>query len=238
MAQFNNGGVTNILLNNTGRENGPDYMLKLEPANILTLNNPNNANVGGTIDAASSITELLNVMSYLCSVTRNGAGLIDINNSVMGNIGEHTNDGFYAPAGNVAIGNTFLHTSAGGANITPKLFDLDTFEVNAVWQAAWANNIPVGILRRTGTAGGGLNPANNVKFVGANVAPHITGDVDIRALMSDCVKQMINILVSTRAIFGPKGWTALFNQVKGGGGKNHAKRTHRQHRRRYSSKQY
>jgi hypothetical protein len=49
---------------------------------------------------------------------------------------------------------------------------------------------------------------------------------------------MINILQSTRAIFGPKGWTALFNQVKGGGGKNHAKRTHRQHRRRYSSKQY
>jgi hypothetical protein len=53
--------------------------------------------------------------------------------------------------------------------------------------------------------------------------------------MSDCVKQMINILENTRTIFGPKGWTALFNKVKGGGG---AKRTHRQHRRRYSSKQY
>jgi hypothetical protein len=50
---------------------------------------------------------------------------------------------------------------------------------------------------------------------------------------------MINILTKTREIFGPKGWTALFNQVKGGGaGSKHAKRTHRQHRRRYSSKQY
>ena len=62
--------------------------------------------------------------------------------------------------------------------------------------------------------------------------------------MSDCIKQMINILENTRTIFGPKGWTALFQQVKGGGGggggggKNHAaKRTHH-HRRRYSSKQY
>jgi hypothetical protein len=57
--------------------------------------------------------------------------------------------------------------------------------------------------------------------------------------MSDCVKQMINILENTRTIFGPKGWTALFSQVKGGGGGGGGgKHTHRKHRRKYSSKHY
>jgi hypothetical protein len=94
--------------------------------------------------------------------------------------------------------------------------------------------IPQGILIRT------RNPAppalHTIKQPVAITAA--TGQAEITALMSDCVKQMINILENTRTIFGPKGWTALFNRVKGGGGKNHAKRTHRQHRRRYSSKQY
>jgi hypothetical protein len=50
---------------------------------------------------------------------------------------------------------------------------------------------------------------------------------------------MINILENTRTIFGPKGWTALFSQVKGGGGGGGGgKHTHRKHRRKYSSKHY
>jgi len=235
----NNAGVSNNLLNETGRENGPDYMLKFDPANTLDLNVPANNNVGGTIDGTSSITEVLNVMSYLCSGTRTGAGLIDNtnNNSVAVNVGSHTNNGFYEQAGN-PIGDTFLYTSGAGTNITPQLFNLNTFDINAVWQAGNDNYIPVGILRRTGNAGQPGEPIHNVKSINTN-APHITNNADIKALMSDCVKQMINILQSTRAIFGPKGWTALFNQVKGGGaGSKHAKRTHRQHRRRYSSKHY
>jgi hypothetical protein len=237
-----NAGVTAILLNQTGRENGPDYMLKFNPVAILDLNTPANPNVAGAIDAGSSITEVLNVMSYLCSGTRTGAALIDTdnNNSVAGNVGSHTNDGFYA-AGVAAIGDTFLHTSAAGANITPQLYDLNTLQLAIqAWVPANDNFIPVGILRRTGVAGQIGGPTLNVKVipVGANIAPHITNNADIIALMSDCIKQMIHILENTRTIFGPKGWTALFNQVKGGGGKNHAKRTHRQHRRKYSSKHY
>jgi hypothetical protein len=68
-----------------------------------------------------------------------------------------------------------------------------------------------------------------------NIPMGAPGNVLVTSLMSDCVKQMINILENTRTIFGPKGWTALFSKVKGGGG---AKRTHRQHRRKYSSKHY
>ena len=227
-----NAGVTAILLQATGRENGPDYMLKNDPA--ITLNTTNNANVGGTIDTGSSITEVLNVVSYLCSGTR-GAALIDTENSVQGAVGIHGNNGFYTNAAG-AIADTFLLTSAQGVNLTPQLFDLNTL-VPAInpWVPGNDNFIPVGILRRTGAAGAVPNPALNVKTIGAGTVPHITANDDITALMSDCVKQMINILENTRSIFGPKGWTALFNKVKGGGG---AKRTHRQHRRRYSSKQY
>ena len=233
MAFANNAGVTAILLNATGREQGPDYMLKIDPTNILNLNTPANPQVGGTIDPASSITEVLNVVSYLCSGTRSGVGLIDTENSVQGAVGIHGNDGFYTNAAG-AIADTFLLTSVAGANITPQLFDLNTLVPTIpVWVAANDNNIPVGILRRTGGAVAGPDPASNVKTIGGAV-PHITSNNDITALMSDCVKQMINILENTRTIFGPKGWTALFSQVKGGG----AKRTHRQHRRKYSSKHY
>jgi hypothetical protein len=167
----------------------------------------------------------------LCSATRTGAALIDTDNSVQGAVGSHGNDGFYTNAAG-AIVDTFLLTSALGANITPQLFDLNAL-VPMVWLPANDNNIPVGILRRTGIPG----QLNQVKMINA-AAPHIISNADVTALMSDCVKQMITILENTRTIFGPKGWTALFNKVKGGGAKNHAKRTHRQHRRRYSSKQY
>jgi len=219
------GGVTDAMLRAVGREKGPDYMLKILPATLTTNFQ------AGVISQDSSITEVLNIVSYLCSDQRDNS-LVDTNNSVTNDnggggsaIGAHTVTGLYA-AGSAPINNTFIQSAA--ANM---LFNITTLVPGADIPGAV---IPVGILRRTEN-GAGASVSSNVK----TTAPSVKNEAEVIPIMSDCVKQMINILTKTREIFGPKGWTALFNQVKGGGaGSKHAKRTHRQHRRRYSSKQY
>jgi hypothetical protein len=241
------GGVDIGMLTELGRERGPDLQLKID-ATVLAFQ------AAGTLDIIkqdSSITEVLNVVSYLVydgSVggggggVRNFASMVDTNNSVGAAVGGvDPASGFYNNAATAvtAANDPFLNTAAPAAAPTVPFINLNTFAPAA--QAADAF-IPVSILRRTsaqdaanGNINKVINDANvaNFRKVDANGANAIT-------LLSDCVKQMINILIKTREIFGPKGWTALFQQVKGGGrtGKTHAKRTHRRHRRRYSSKQY
>ena len=241
------GGVDIGMLTELGRERGPDLQLKIDAA-VLAFQ------AAGTLDIIkqdSSITEVLNVVSYLVydgsvggggAGVRNFASMVDTNNSVgaaVGGVDPAT--GFYTNAavalpGAAATNDPFLNAAA--AMPTVPFINLNTFIPAA---AALEARIPVSILRRTGAqdaANGNINKVINdaavadlrkVDAAGANAIP----------LFSDCVKQMINILIKTRTIFGPKGWTALFQQDKGGGtGKTHAKRTHRRHRRRYSSKQY
>ena len=220
------------LIQRTGRENGPDIMLKLDDAIKTPIQ-------GGVITPTSNITEVLNVIAYLCNNTRDDTSIelnssIDINQSGLHN----ANDGSYTvlntgdgPSG----GSLWLDDAAAG---TTPMIDLDTLQALAYP----ANHIPVGILTRTGAPVGGTelkgtNDGTNNALVAAAAAGAIPADALPNFV--NCIKQLINIAESTRTIFGPKGWTALFNQVKGGGaGSKHAKRTHRQHRRKYSSKQY
>jgi hypothetical protein len=242
----NNGGVDAAMLTATGRESGPDIVLKVikapvgAPAVAVLANTP----INGIITNTSSITEVLNIVAYLTiedatRVAAVGAAAppwYDATHSAgtfAQGPGPTAPNGFYAANAIAALDNSLFMRGA----ISTRLYNLDTMEAI---QPAAADIIPVCIRRRNPP--GGPNP-----FQVANVAPgNGSGNIPAAAiaspmiseLMSDCVKQMINILEKTRDIFGPKGWTALFNQVKGGGGKNHAKRTHRQHRRRYSSKQY
>jgi hypothetical protein len=219
-----------ILLERTGRENGPDFMLNVEVPVFL----PNSV-----INVNSNITEVLNVIAYLCnSNNRTDATAIDDNQSVLlANHGQHvpaTGQYHVANLGTGASANTLWADDNNAA--TTQMINLDTFQ-SLVYAA---NHIPVGILARTPAVGGGLGTtyptAANLDIAVAVAAGPIAGNA--LASFSNAVKQMIHILKNTRSIFGPKGWTALFNQVKGGGGKNHAKRTHRQHRRKYSSKHY
>jgi hypothetical protein len=225
------GGVTNAILKAVGREQGPDYMLKILPEDLTLVDGRAGAS---PIFPDSSITELLNVVLYLCSGTRDG-NLIDAANSVTNNpdpanstIGAHDDHGLYAAPG--AIGDSFIVTAANNGTA---LFDLNTLAELAVP----VNNavIPVGILRRTQPAAPPADPSWQV----LRAAPSLGRANAVRDIMSDCIKQMINVLFKTREIFGPKGWTDLFQKVKGGGSSRskNAKRTHR-HRRRYSSKQY
>ena len=231
------------LLADTGRELGPDIQLTVIkeqiPTALVARPGPGgNIMQGGVgplphvdtlVNTNSSITEILNIVAYLCNplANRTGAGIV-VNESITQQpaAGAHGADGFYTQVAG-AIGDTLFLAAGGGAGI--QMFNLN----NLLTVAAIPNvdTLPVGIMKRTAPFQG--------YDAGNNGLGQLTTTADVTGLMSDCVKQMINILENTRNIFGPKGWTALFNKVKGGGGgSKHAKRTHRQHRRRYSSKQY
>jgi len=208
--------ITNdIILSRTGREYGPDFMLNVEKTGPA----------GPTITPESSITEVLNIVGYLCNTSRADNSTINAEGSLDKTAyGVHDATGVYQNGGVGPAAGT-LYTSAPN-----QLIDLDTLNTTAAITAVAAGVvanafIPQGILHRAQDALALHAPTPPIDI--AAVAPRIT-------LMSDCVKQMITILEKTRDIFGPKGWTALFSQVKGGG----AKRTRRQHRRKYSSKHY
>jgi hypothetical protein len=204
-----------MILSKTGREYGPDFMLNVQKTDPR----------GPTITSESSITEVLNIVGYLCNTSRTDNSTINAEGSLdKMAYGVHDANGVYQNNGVGAAAATLYTSTAATA-----LFNMDTLVVSPPAADAF---IPQGILIRTRNAApGGLHTIKQPVTINA-----ATGRAEITTLMSDCVKQMINILENTRTIFGPKGWTALFNKVKGGGGG--AKRTHRQHRRRYSSKHY
>jgi hypothetical protein len=214
-----------ILLERTGRENGPDFMLNVEVPAFL----PNSV-----LNTNSNITEVLNVIAYLCNnANRTDVAGIDDTQSV-----STTAHGQHVPAtgqyntpntGDGAANNTLWADDAGAA--TTQMINLDTLQ-SLVYTV---NHIPVGILARRPVPGAlGTTYADPPAIAAAAAAGPIPQDIIPH--FSNAIKQMINILENTRTIFGPKGWTSLFQKVKGGGGG--AKRTHRQHRRKYSSKHY
>jgi hypothetical protein len=220
--------TNSILLQSTGRDYGPDFVLNVETP-VLTP--------ATRIDENTSITQVLNIVGFLCNTTRNGS-TINEKHSIDKNIyGAHDNGGLYiipaglagapgAPGAGAAIDTLFLSAPGG------PLFDLATMQPSAAIPAAAV--VPQGLLKRVipGAPAPGapapLYDAAPILAVGDNAA--------VNNVMKDCISQMIKILEKTREVFGPKGWTALFKTVVGG--KASKKRTHRQHRRRYSSKQY
>jgi hypothetical protein len=232
------------MLTDIGRERGPDLQLKID--DTLLAFQAAASNTKDIITSSSSITEVLNVISYLVSDgggARNFGTLVDTTNSVPPTVGgvdpvtgyydARTRDVTPGTGADRAAHDPFLN--AAGA-VTIPFISLNNFAVNAVATEAF---IPVNILRRTGAIDGGAGINKVIQVAGADFRKLTGGGGNAVPLLSDCVKQMITILKKTREIFGPKGWTDLFQKVKGGGaGSKHAKRTHRQHRRRYSSKQY
>ena len=166
---------------------------------------------------------MLNVVAFLTeSGSRTFNDLVDKDNSAYdekakGKIDAQT--GYYAEPAGQAV------------DFATAIINLNTFDV-AVPTADV--KIPVSILKRRGAAGANDDPNSFEDMTTKQIAQNSADSA--KALLSDCVKQMINLLVQTRQIFGPKGWTDLFQKVKGGASSK--KRTHRRHRRRYSSKHY
>ena len=215
--ETNTGGVNKEKLIEIGRPNGPDLQLKFAPQTTLDFQTTT-ASVQDIIKNDSSITEVLNVISFLTSTTRTFNDMVDTLNSAY----DGTSNGAIDPI-------TGYYTAGGNAvDFLPQTLNLETLAVTAPGAVL---KIPVSILKRRGAAAGN-DPDSfedmSTKGIGANADAHV------KTLFSDCVKQMIKLLQQTRTILGPKGWTDLFQKVKGGSKKTQ----HRRHRRRYSSKQY
>jgi hypothetical protein len=248
MAQANNGGVDLAMLTAAGRERGPDIVLNVEKTQFGTVQA--NAPVNGIITPDSSITEVLNIVAYLTIPTASRAAPIpgapalplwyndkhSVTPAAAGQYGvTDPATGFYTNALGPLDNSLFMSVGPTPGLI---LYDLDEMAADPVGAAAQGDIIPVCIRKRDAPAAGAIGAVANTAAAAAangNIPAGAAAVPLVNSLMSDCVKQMINILENTRTIFGPKGWTALFSKVKGGGG---AKRTHRQHRRKYSSKHY
>jgi hypothetical protein len=255
----NKGGVSTASLVEVGRPLGPDLQLKFQNKTQLTTFSvgAGAAAIAGIITSDSSITEVLNIVAYLISnggggggggAVRNFGNLVDTLNSVhtpLTSGGIDTATGYYDDDGvnPVVAGNDpFLYKpTMTPATATTPIINID--DLTAIAHASGAGNIciPVSIIKRRGGRTGVVDDNDPDKFDDtATLTRIIPGDAPgpvAIPLLSDCVKQMILILMQTRDIFGPKGWTNLFTKVKGGGGSS-KKHTHRRHRRRYSSKQY
>jgi len=223
------------LLKSTGREYGPDIALKVMPGDITALKGRRITTY--PIKDDSSITEVLNVIAFLCNENRGTANAESIETSMSiaddGKFGLHD-----ATTGRYV--NTGLDGSIGAApqaltNTAATLYGgIATAPFNLITLAkgpAFNNNFfPQGLMKRSG------DPDANTKLYPVSDPHQLAADDQIH-LMSNAILQAIHILERTREILGPKGWTDLFKKIKGGAkqNKNH---THRRHRRKYSSKQY
>jgi hypothetical protein len=221
----NTGGVTKDKLILIGRPNGPDVQLKnIDGDLVFQTTERGTQNI---IRADSSITEVLNVVSFLTSTDRSAAGLIDAANSAY--------NGTAAGSIDAATG-YYVDPAAAAGEFAKAMINLTTLEYTAPTDNV---KIPVSILKRRGAAAGAGDAPDSFEDMDTKVITAANANKESNALLSDCIKQMINLLIQTRQIFGPKGWTDLFQKVKGGGSSSSkkAKRSHHR-RRRYSSKQY
>jgi hypothetical protein len=228
-----------ILIERTGRENGPDICLKVDD-NVKRLLSDN------VITAQSNITEVLNVIAYFCNTNANRTDANGINT-------EDSIDLTHSGLHEYTTGDYNTKNTGAGAHdnslwkddtnkTTTQMIDINNLKALA---GIAANHIPVGILMRNGNSSNSTlkntKTEENLRIITAAGAGPIPDGV-LKNVFVNCIKQMINILEQTRTIFGPKGWANLYRKMNGGGSgganKNHIKRTHRRHRRRYSSKQY
>ena len=225
------------LLKSTGREYGPDIALKViipdADKQRLTALRVNTY----PIKDDSSITEVLNVIAFLCNENRGTVNADSIEKTMSiaddGTYGLHAvATGLYdntgldgsIPASPQAL--TATAVSLYGAIATP--FNLGTLVTGTDFAG---QRFPQGLMKRSG------DPADPATRLYPPQAPFELAAGSAIPLMSNAILQAIHILERTREILGPKGWTDLFKKIKGGAkqNKNH---THRRHRRRYSSKQY
>jgi len=225
-----------ILLKRTGREYGPDIALKVinPAADLKTVTDLRTGTY--PIKDDSSITEVLNVIAFLCNDNR-GADSASIEKTMSiaddGVYGLHdAGTGLYVPAGldgTTGAGDPSLLATAGtlygGLGSAAKPYNLATLTKGQLIGAPGVN-FPQGLMKRSGNA----DAATKLYTL---QGAHLIVD----AVMSNAILQAIHILERTREILGHKGWTDLFKKIKGGAKQNKHQRTHR-HRRKYSSKQY
>ena len=232
-----------------GRERGPDIALKADKLDIITNAKLLIVNAGGVVANYDvdqfNITEVLNVIAAISNATRDAAAV-------------DTKYSAYIPTCGGIVPGTGMYANANAAAHLPTLVEQTTAGgiYNNIFQAGGGLDAAIfnfGNLTYTPPPGGHLKlpqcllkrstiaDATNAQNANVILDPlDLTALAEIQKFIGDVFLQGFSILYKTREILGPKGWTALFAQVKGGGSSRskHAKRTHRQHRRRYSSKHY
>ena len=218
--------VTKKVLEATGRELGPDLALTFDgitaPINNTFVNAMTIA--GGAVAAGYNvskfnITEVLNVIAYTSNAVRTAAALDQTHSAFIDNYNGITTGGAYdaaaaAPAAGLATQATAgppfdsLYIDASGV-----IFDFNTLTYTT--PGGGGLQLPQCLLKRSNTAAG--TPENANLLLNPLVIAQTAGDPEIKKFIGDVLRQGLHILYQTRSIFGPKGWTALFSQVKGGG---------------------
>lgn len=231
--------VLQIQLDAVGRERGPDIALKSDKLAGIT-NAVLYALEGQNYDVNQfNITEVLNVIAAISNDVRTAAAVDSKYSAFIPTCGGiDPARGVYAnaaagPAANLqtqtTAGQVYDNILAAGGGLGAVVFNFTDLTSNVLGMGI---TLPQCLLKRT-TRPGAPNEANII------LAPLVLTQAESVKFIGDVFRQGFSILEKTRDVFGPKGWTALFSQVKGGGSSRskNAKRTHR-HRRRYSSKQY
>ena len=212
--------LRDYIMSRTGRENGPDFALKVIPS-IKDIPEE----IKQIINENSSITEVMNILAFLLNNKMERDTSIVTEFSVES--GTHDNTGKYtiqpstSQPDTTALASVFASLTGGD-----RPFNIETFEVYKPEKATQGGKLPTdgiilpqGILKR--------NPATYDPK-----EPIFIKIDDIPKVISACVLQMVNILENTRQVFG--GWAKLFKGMQGGSSKpkNKSKKTRRRYRRR------
>jgi hypothetical protein len=219
------------IMKDTGREFGPDIALLISlksfKADILKADNlkEGETNINNIINENSSITEVLNVLAFLINKKNERAKSIISGFSVKGGI--HDEEGEYEKENDIKstrpnpdnIKTVFRCLNEGDESP----FNIKTLQPYTPDESTPPPKgklppkiiLPAGILKRK----------SDYTTQHFELTPE-----EIPKLFIACVLQMINLLQTTREVFG--NWTKLFKGMNGGGSKSKSKKTRRRNRNR------
>jgi hypothetical protein len=226
------------IMKDTGREFGPDIALLIFlngfKDDILKADNlkEGETNINNIINENSSITEVLNVLAFLINKKNERAKSIISGFSVKGGI--HDEEGEYEKENDIKstrpnpdnIKTVFRCLNEGDESpfnirtlqpYTPDKAKKEEDDISTPPKGKLPPTIilPAGILKRK----------SDYTTQHFELTPE-----EIPKLFIACVLQMINLLQTTRVVFG--NWTKLFKGMNGGGSKSKSKKTRRRNRNR------
>lgn len=197
--------LRNYLIKRIRREYGPDIALKVSPPEITP-----SPKVQKLINKNSSITDVLNMMSFLINEEANREHIVDMSIET----GAHDEKGLYLPGNEISAG-------AAGSG------DVETWKLSLAKKAAPFNLKDLKTGNATGTEI--IIPQGIIKRdIDYRASDPITlSDDEIKELFIECVKQLIHIADNTRTVFS--GWTKLFQETSGGGSRSKSKTKKKHH---------
>jgi hypothetical protein len=197
--------LRNYLIKRIRREYGPDIALKVSPPEITP-----GPKVQKLINKNSSITDVLNMMSFLINEEANRKHIVEMSIET----GAHDEKGLYLPGNEISAGD------AGSG-------DVETWNLSLANKAAPFNLKDLKTGNATGTEI--IIPQGIIKRdIDYRASDPITlSDDEIKELFIECVKQLIHIADNTRTVFS--GWTKLFQETSGGGSRSKSKTKKKHH---------